>query len=64
MVGPRALKELEFNLKVDERVLRYVITKKQALPALPNTYKVAKAARRMEASQKLSSKQETASISS
>ena len=44
MVAPEALEELEFNLKVDERVLRYLIRKKEALPPLPNTYKVQKLA--------------------
>ena len=44
MVGPDALEEIEFNLKVDERILRYVIQKKEALPSLPNTYKVQKMA--------------------
>ena len=45
MVDPTVLEDLEHNLKVDERVLRYVLQKKDPLPRLPNTYKVSKLAR-------------------
>ena len=45
MVDPAALEELEHDLKVDERVLRYVLQKKDPLPRLPTTYKVSKLAR-------------------
>ena len=45
MVEPAALEDLEHNLKVDERMLRYVLQKKDPLPRLPTTYKVSKLAR-------------------
>ena len=45
MVDPAVLEDLEHNLKVDERILRYVLQKKDPLPRLPNTYKVSKLAR-------------------
>ncbi len=53
MVDPAALEDLEHNLKVDERVLRYVLQKKDPLPRLPTTYKVSKLARALRERQLL-----------
>ncbi len=53
MVDPVALEDLEHNLKVDERVLRYVLQKKDPLPRLPTTYKVSKLARALRERQLL-----------
>lgn len=51
MSAPTALAQLEHGLKVDDRILRYIIVKKRALTPMPNTYKVAKlAVRRLETS--------------
>ncbi len=47
MAAPAVLNELEHNLKVDERVLRYVLQKQPALPPLPNTYSISKWAKRL-----------------
>lgn len=40
MVTPPVLSALEHNLTVDERVLRYIVQKQQALPSYPNTHRV------------------------
>ena len=53
MVDPAALEDLEHNLKVDERLLRYVLQKKDPLPRLPTTYKVSKLARALRERQLL-----------
>ena len=42
--GP--LGELEHLLKVDERVIRYIIQRQKPFAALPNTYSVARQAKR------------------
>ena len=53
MVDPAALEDLEHDLKVDERMLRYVLQKKDPLPRLPTTYKVSKLARALRERQLL-----------
>ena len=53
MVDPAALVDLEHNLKVDERMLRYVLQKKDPLPRLPTTYKVSKLARALRERQQI-----------
>lgn len=40
MVTPPVLSALQHNLTVDERVLRYIVQKKRALPPYPNTHRV------------------------
>jgi len=47
MADPRTLKELDHQLKVDERVLRFMVFRKRALPKLPNTYALAKKAKEL-----------------
>ncbi|BDA51076.1 probable 30S ribosomal protein S6 [Coccomyxa sp. Obi] len=44
--APPVLRELEHLLKVDDRVVRYVILRRSAFKPLPNTYKVANKAKR------------------
>jgi ribosomal protein S6 len=45
--APPALKDLEHLLKVDDRVVRYVILRRSPFKPLPNTYKLANQAKRM-----------------
>lgn len=45
--APAVLTDVEHNLKVDERVLRYLIQKQPDLPTMPNTHNVQKWARRL-----------------
>lgn len=40
LVEPSALKEVEHELRVDERVLRWLFVKKETLPVLPNTFRL------------------------
>lgn len=47
MAAPTALPHLEHGLKVDERVLRYIVMKKQILQPFPNPYRVSRLARRL-----------------
>lgn len=42
MVQPSALKDVEHELRVDERVLRWMFLKKRSAPVLPNTYRINK----------------------
>ena len=46
-VQPKGLEDVRHNLKVDERVLRFMFSKRRALDALPNTYTVTQRARRL-----------------
>ena len=46
VASPRTLGELEHLLKVDERVMRYIIQRQKPFAALPNTYSVARQAKR------------------
>lgn len=46
--APAVLTDVEHNLKVDERVLRYLIQKQPDLPIIPNTHNVQKWARRLQ----------------
>lgn len=46
LVRPAALEEVNYNLQIDEDVLRWVVVKKRQHPARPNTHSVAKAAER------------------
>jgi len=39
---------VEHNLKVDERVLRYLVQKQPAMPSFPNTHNVQKWAGRVQ----------------
>lgn len=43
--NPEVLDKLSYDLRVDERVLRFKFFKQRALPAYPGTYKVSKVAR-------------------
>jgi ribosomal protein S6 len=45
--APSVLEDVEHNLRVDERVLRYLIQKQPDLPTMPNTHRVQKMARRI-----------------
>lgn len=45
--APPVLKDVEHLLKVDDRVVRYVILRRSPFQPLPNTYKVANQAKRM-----------------
>lgn len=45
--APPALKDLEHLLKVDDRVVRYVILRKSIFKPLPTTYSVAKRAKHL-----------------
>lgn len=45
--APGVLNDVEHDLKVDERVLRYLIQKQPDLPTMPNTHNVQKWARRI-----------------
>ena len=45
--APNVLGDVEHNLRVDERVLRYLIQKQPDLPIMPNTHRVQKWARRI-----------------
>ncbi len=45
--APPMLGELEHLLKVDDRVVRYVILRRAPFKPLPNTYKVANQAKRV-----------------
>ena len=56
MASPSAISELEHGLKVDERILRHLLVKKEPFKAMPNTYKVSKIATRMLASSPEASK--------
>lgn len=47
MLSPTALPQLEHGLKVDERILRYIIIKKRSFRSFPNTYRVSQLARRL-----------------
>eukprot|EP00884_Botryococcus_braunii_P022628 jgi/Botrbrau1/9049/Bobra.0376s0025.1 len=47
MLSPTALPQLEHGLKVDERILRYIIMKKRPFRSFPNTYRVSQFARRL-----------------
>lgn len=50
IVDPSALSELEHDLKVDDRVLRHLVVKKDAFTPLPSTHSVKKqAVRALEA---------------
>ena len=42
--NPEVLAEIDHSLRVDERILRWVVLKRQAFPALPNSYRIARAA--------------------
>jgi len=44
--APPVLRDLEHLLKVDDRVVRYVILRRSPFKPLPNTYKVTKQAKR------------------
>jgi hypothetical protein len=41
------LADLDHLLKVDERVVRFVVLRRSAFPPLPNTYRVARMAARL-----------------
>lgn len=43
--APPVLRDLEHLLKVDERVVRYVILRRSPFKPLPNTYKIAQRAK-------------------
>lgn len=45
--APPVLRELEHLLKVDDRIVRYVILRRSPFKPLPKTYKVANQAKRM-----------------
>ena len=45
--APSVLEDVDHNLRVDERVLRYLIQKQPELPTMPNTHNVQKWARRI-----------------
>ena len=45
--APDVLKDLDHLLKVDERVVRSVVLRRSAFAPLPNTYAIAKRARRL-----------------
>jgi hypothetical protein len=47
MLSPTALPQLEHGLKVDERILRYIIKKIRPISAFPTTYRVSKLARQL-----------------
>lgn len=47
LVAPSALPEINYNLQIDEGVLRWVVVKKRQHPVKPNTHTVAKAAQRI-----------------
>ena len=47
--APGVLGNVEHNLKVDERVLRYIVQKQPAMPTVPNTHNVRKWAQRLQA---------------
>ncbi len=47
MSAPTALPQLEHGLKVDDRILRYIVIKKRALGPMPNTYRVARTAEKV-----------------
>lgn len=47
MSSPAALPHLEHGLKVDERILRYIVMKKDILKPFPNPYRVSRLARRL-----------------
>lgn len=42
MVAPAALPEVDHNLRVDERVLRWLLSKKRHTAPMPNTFKIKK----------------------
>jgi Ribosomal protein S6 len=42
MASPAALDEVKHQLRVDERVLRFILQRKNALPRLPNTFAIRK----------------------
>ena len=42
--NPAVLAEIDHSLRVDERILRWVVLKRKAFPALPNSYRIARAA--------------------
>ena len=44
LVGPSALPDINYNLQIDEDVLRWVVVKKRQHPVRPNTHVVAKTA--------------------
>lgn len=47
-VKPAVLAEIDHTLRVDERILRWVVLKRRPYGALPNPYRVARTAERVE----------------
>ena len=45
--APAVLKDLDHLLKVDDRIVRSVVLRRSAFEPLPNTYTIAKRARRL-----------------
>lgn len=48
---PKVLPEIDHSLRVDERVLRWVVLKRRKVQPLPNPYRIARAADGLHASQ-------------
>ena len=42
--NPKVLSEIDYSLRIDERVLRWAVLKRRHLAALPNPFRVSKAA--------------------
>lgn len=47
--NPRALADIDHTLRIDERVLRWIVLKRRAFEPLPNPYRIARAAEKVAA---------------
>lgn len=53
LVRPSALPDINYHLRIDEDVLRWVVVRKRQHPAKPNTHTIAKAAERLLSEQEI-----------